>query len=106
MSGAGLYSFKTSVRHFTFLDLAFENELSVVPAFEIGAATKTSLATLRDLASAKSRLSLQIQASYHKGTPCARHNAPLPSFALSSPLPLSHRLLSLGERMVRRRQQL
>ena len=66
---AGLYTFKTSVRHTVFLDLCYANNLTVMAAFSVGSAQKTSLGSLRDLAVVKARLKLQIRASIHPGAP-------------------------------------
>ncbi|KAL1530138.1 hypothetical protein AB1Y20_001054 [Prymnesium parvum] len=60
-----LYTLKTSVRHATFFDLAYENNLTVIASFEIGAAQKTPMASIKDLAVVKARLRLQIRSSIH-----------------------------------------
>ena len=60
-----LYSFKTSVRHTHFLDACQRYNLSVMVAFDVGAATQTSLATVQDVMNAKARLRRQIKASKH-----------------------------------------
>ncbi|KAL1498898.1 hypothetical protein AB1Y20_013420 [Prymnesium parvum] len=62
-----LYTFKTSVRHGSFLDMAYANNLSVVAAFSIGAATQTSLGSLKDLSLVKAQLRLQIRSSVQEG---------------------------------------
>ena len=60
-----LYTFKTSTRHFKFLDAADAANLIVLGAFEIGTAEHTPLATSDQRSKVKTKLRQQIRASKH-----------------------------------------
>lgn len=119
----GCYSFKTSVRHGLFLDLAYSNEMSVLVGFRIGATYNTPLSTVADIERVKSKIRYQIRSNLHPGnksvaklgriqhSSCRRNPAPSlseghsfyrpQSRILAGPILLSNHLMDCGERVER-----
>ena len=58
-----VYTWSTSARHGTFLDMAHHLGLAVVAVFEMGTAEQTPLVEPRDLAYAQTRLQAKVRAT-------------------------------------------
>lgn len=108
-SVTGCYSFKTSVRHGLFLDRAYEEDMTVMVGFRIGATYHTPLTTVADMETVKSKIRYQIRSNLHPGSsslePIAlqRHSVferaeYLPSLLFVTEFVLSCRVVDCGER--------